>query len=273
MPDTSLILLLLILLGIAAFFAWPRYRLHRALKAPFPAAWRKTLMHNFPIYRRMPTDIQLQLKQRIKQFIHQKDFIACAGFEIDDEVRVTIAASACLLLLNRDTDVYAGLRYILVYPDAFLVQREGLDHAGLASSRRIGVLGESWSNGKVVLSWQDVLKGNKSFSDGSNVAIHEFAHQLDSASGSTNGSPALGSAARYARWANVFTEEFKRLQQSAYAGDQSLIDAYGATEPAEFFAVVTETFFEKPAQMADQHPALFKELQDYYRVDPREWLA
>lgn len=273
MPDTSLIFLLLILASIIAWFAWPRYALSRAVEEPFPKEWRKTLMHNFPVYRRMPTDLQLQLKLLIKQFIHEKSFIACAEFEITDEVRVTIAASACLLLLNRDTDVYAGLHYILVYPDAFLIQREALDSAGLQTMKKTGVLGESWSNGKVILSWQDVLKGNRNFSDGANVAIHEFAHQLDHETGATNGSPSLGGAARYERWATVFTDEFKRLQQAAYRGDATLIDHYGATEPAEFFAVVTETFFEKPAQMASQHPSLFQELQKYYKVDPRDWLA
>lgn len=272
MPDTSLILLLLILLGIVAWLVWPRYALFRAVKEPFPTAWRKTLMHNFPVYRRMPTDLQLQLKRLIKQFIHEKTYIGCAGFEIDDEVRVTIAASACLLLLNRGTDVYAGLHYILVYPDAFLVRRETTDTAGLKIMQQKGVLGESWDNGKVILSWQDVLKGNKNFSDGSNVALHEFAHQLDHETGATNGSPSLGTAARYERWSSVFIDEFKRLQQAAYHGDETLIDRYGATEPAEFFAVVTETFFEKPAQMAKQHPSLFKELQSYYQVDPRNWL-
>ncbi len=272
MPDTSLILLLLILLGIAVWFVWPRYTLSRAVEEPFPKEWRNTLMRNFPVYRRLPTDLQLQLKRRIKQFIHEKDFVGCADFEVDDEVRVTIAASACLLLLNRDTDVYAGLHYILVYPDAFLVKRETTDSTGLQTMKQTGVLGESWSNGKVILSWQDVLKGNSKFNNGSNVAIHEFAHQLDHESGSTNGSPLLGAASRYERWAAVFTDEFKRLQQAAYQGDRTLIDQYGATEPAEFFAVVTETFFEKPVQMSKQHPALFKELQGYYKVDPRDWL-
>lgn len=273
MPDVSLILLLLIIVGAIAWFAWPYYKLSRAIEEPFPKKWRKTLMHNFPLYRRMPSDLQLQLKTRIKQFVHEKNYIGCAGLDITDEIRVTIAASACLLLLNRDTDVYAGLDYILVYPDAFLVKREALDHAGLTTMKQTGLLGESWSNGKVILSWADVLKGNTNLSDGGNVALHEFAHQLDHKSGSTNGSPFLGDASRYERWATVFTDEFKRLQRSAYQGDETLIDQYGATEPAEFFAVVTETFFEKPVQMAKQHPTLFSELQNYYKVDPRDWLA
>ena len=272
MPDASLILLILIIVAAIAFFAWPRYKLSRAVEEPFPAEWRKTLMHNFPVYRRMPTDLQMQLKQRIKQFVYEKTFTGCAGLEITDEVRVTIAASACLLILNRDSDVYSGLEYILVYPNAFQVKRETFDEAGLPTSSNRGLLGESWSNGKVVLSWEDVLRGNKSFSDGANVAIHEFAHQLDHESGATNGAPFMGSATRSERWSKIFTDEFHRLQQAAYRGDKTLIDQYGATEPAEFFAVVTETFFEKPTQLANEHTALFDELKGYYKVDPREWL-
>lgn len=273
MPDTSTILMALIVLGAIAAFAWPRYKLYKAMNEPFPEEWRKILRHNFPVFRRMPTDLQLQMKQRIKRFLHDKQFIGCADFEITDEVRVTIAASACLLLLNRNTDVYSGLRYILVYPDAFLVERETRDSAGLAFSQKRGLLGESWSNGKVILSWDDVLRGNQKFDDGANVAIHEFAHQLDHATGATNGAPFLGSSARSKRWATVLTTEFERLRQAAYHGDETLIDQYGATEPAEFFAVVTETFFEKPKQLLREHPALFAELKNYYRVDPGDWVS
>ncbi len=273
MPDTSLFFLLLIILGVIAWFAWPYYKLSHALEEPFPKKWRKTLMNNFPVFRRMPSDLQLQLKMLIKQFIHEKKFIGCAGLEITDEIRVTIAAPACMLLLNRETDVYDGLHYVLVYPDAFLVERESLDHTGLSSTKQTGLLGESWSNGKVILSWADVMIGNKKLSEGRNVALHEFAHQLDHQSGSTNGSPFLGETSRYIRWAAVFSDEFKRLQQAAHRGEQTLIDHYGATDPAEFFAVVTEIFFTKPAEMALQHSTLFSELKKYYKVDPRNWLS
>jgi len=272
MPDASTLLMIAIVIGAIAAFAWPRYRLHRAVDEPFPDAWRKTLRQNFPVFRRMPTDLQLQLKTHIKQFIHEKDFIGCAGFEINDEVRVTVAASACLLLLNREGDVYGELKYILIYPDAFLVEREALNPEGLPTAHRQGVLGESWDNGKVILSWEDVLKGNKNFNDGANVAIHEFAHQLDHASGATNGAPFLGDAKRSKRWSTVLTDEFEQLRQAAYKGDKTLIDKYGTTNPAEFFAVVTETFFEQPRQMHSEHPALFTELKAYYRVDPSDWL-
>ncbi|MGB1012034.1 MAG: zinc-dependent peptidase, partial [Thiolinea sp.] len=208
---------------------------------------------------------------RIKQFIHEKHFTGCAGLELTDEMRVTIAACACLLILNRKTSVYPGLRYILVYPEAFLVQRDALDETGLAAVRKHSLLGESWDNGKVILSWEDVIRGSRDAGDGSNVALHEFAHQLDHESGATNGAPVLGSAAGYKRWARVLTAEFEDLQRAAYQGDETLLDYYGATEPAEFFAVVTEVFFERPKELAQRHPALFEQLRGYFRVNPAEW--
>lgn len=268
----SFLLMLAIIVGAAAAWLIPAYRRKHAVKEPFPEEWRRILAKNFPVYRRMPVDLQQQLRDRIKLFVHEKQFTGCAGLEITDEVRVTIAASACLLILNRATDVYAGLHYILVYPNAFLVQKEEVDGAGLVSSHHKGLLGESWSNGKIILSWEDVLKGNREFNDGSNVALHEFAHQLDNETGSTNGVPVLGSTEKYEHWAQILQSEFEALRRAAFHGDPTLIDYYGATAPAEFFAVVTEVFFERPKQLAEQHPALFEQLKSYYRVDPSDWL-
>ncbi|TXH69330.1 MAG: zinc-dependent peptidase [Thiothrix sp.] len=268
----SLVLMMGIVLAALLAWLWPAYRRRQALQEPFPAEWRRILAKNFPVYRRMPADLQLQLRQRIKLFLHQKQFTGCAGLTINDEMRVTIAASACLLILNRATDVYAGLHYILVYPNAFLVEQEEVDGSGLVRMQAKGLLGQSWSNGKIILSWEDVLKGNREFTDGSNVALHEFAHQLDHETGSTNGVPVLANAEKYAQWSAVFSTEFEALRHAALQGDPTLINTYGATAPAEFFAVVTEVFFEQPQQLAAQHPALFEQLKAYYRVDPSDWL-
>lgn len=273
MPDVSIILLVAIILAAVAAFAWPAYKLRQAVEEPFPTEWRKILKRNFPVYRNLPTDLQLQLKKLIKQFIHEKSFTGCGGQEITDEVKVTVAASACILLLNRHSDTYAGLNYIFVYPSAFVAKREVVNSEGLIIEKPKGLLGESWSNGKVILSWEDVLRGNRNFTDGANVAIHEFAHQLDHESGATNGAPFIGDSKRSNHWATVFTDEFRKLQQAAYRGDETVIDYYGASEPAEFFAVVTETFFEKPQQMRAKHPALFEQLRGYYSVDPSDWIS
>lgn len=271
MSYSSLIVLLVLALGAIVVFTWPRYRLRQALARPFPESWRQILRTNLPVYRKLPTELRQQLEQHTKQFLHEKHFTGCNGLEITDEIRVTIAASACLLILNRATEVYPGLKYLLVYPTGFRVSHEELDEDGLATRRQHGLLGESWDNGKVILSWEDVAHGNRDFKDGSNVALHEFAHQLDGEDGVVNGAPALGSASRYHRWAEVLSREYEVLQNAVWEGDETLLDEYDATNPAEFFAVATEHFFEQPRKMMEAHPALFAELRHYYRVNPAEW--
>lgn len=265
------IFVVFVLLAVAAALLWPRYRLRQVINAPFPEEWVALLEQNIEIYRHLPGPVRSQLRRLIKQFLHQKHFTGAGGLEITDEIRVTIAAEACMLLLNRGSHVYPALRYIIVYPSAFVVDRDHAGSGGLVSEGRRGLLGESWSNGKVILAWDSVLHGARNFSDGENVVLHEFAHQLDSESGSTNGAPILSGASGLRTWALTLSEEFEELQQDAWKGRRSLIDHYGATNPAEFFAVATETFYEKPAQMAKHHAELFDVLKRYYRVDPREW--
>jgi len=263
----------LVLIGVAVALALPPYRLKKAIEAPFPDQWVSILERNIAVYRSLPGPLRLQLRKLIKQFLHQKHFTGAAGLEITDEIRVTIAAEACMLLLNRKTGVYPSLRYIIVYPSAFVVDRPMGTADGIVSEGRRGVLGESWSNGKVILAWDNVLHGSSNFADGQNVVLHEFAHQLDSESGSTNGAPVLVGQNCLRTWAATLSGEFDELQRDAWKGKRSLIDHYGATNPAEFFAVSTETFFEKPAQMARHHAELFEVLKCFYRVDPREWVA
>lgn len=256
------------LLGQPQLVARRRRRLrHR----PFPDAWRAILKRRVPYVRALPADLQLQLKQHIQVFLAEKPFIGCAGLVITDEIRVTIAAQACLLILNRPTDYYPKLRQILVYPGAFLVQRPHTDQAGVSQDHRQVLSGESWSQGQVILSWDDTLEGAAVVDDAQNVVIHEFAHQLDTEDGQANGAPSLGGRERYERWSAVMQREFDRLQQQAQSGQATLINPYGATNPAEFFAVASEAFFERPADMAEQHPALYRELSGYYRINPLSW--
>ena len=250
---------------------WPRFRLKRALAAPFPEKWVQILDRNIGVYRNLPTSLRLQLRQLIKQFLHQKHFSGAGGLKVTDEIRVTVAAQACMLQLNRRGALYPRLKYIIIYPSAFVVTRSDVDESGVVSHGRKGLLGESWQNGKVILAWDNVLHGARNFIDGSNVVLHEFAHQLDSETGSTDGAPLLAGASSYRSWAAALSEEFAELQRDARFGKRSLMDHYGATNPAEFFAVATETFFEKPRRMARYHEELFEVLRSYYRVDPREW--
>ncbi len=267
---------LLLFLGLAAIVLalWiPNWRLKRALAAPFPQAWIDTLERNIQVYRNLPMPLRLQLRKLIKQFLHEKHFEGAGGLEITDEIRLTIAAEACMLILNRDSGVYPELKWIIVYPSAFIVQHDQMDDAGVIDPEPRDLLGESWGNGKVILAWDSVLRGAQNFVDGQNVVLHEFAHQLDDETGATDGAPLLAGASSYRSWAQVFSREFEALHDRIRHGKRSLIDEYGATNPAEFFAVATETFFEKPRQMAKHHAELFEVMARYYRVDPREWRA
>jgi len=265
--------LLLIIVCIAIVLAlWiPALRLKRAVNAPFPLSWDSILTENVGVYRKLPLPLRVQLQRLIRQFLHEKHFTGAGGLEITDEIRVTIAAEACMLVLNRSSGVYPGLRYIIVYPTGFIVERSRPDEAGVVEVAAHNLLGESWHNGKVILAWDSVLRGARDFSDGQNVVLHEFAHQLDNENGGADGAPLLANASSYRSWARALSEEFSELQEDTRQGRQSLMDHYGATNPAEFFAVATETFFEKPRQMALNHAELFSVLKDYYRVDPGDW--
>ncbi|HKJ17590.1 MAG TPA: M90 family metallopeptidase [Xanthomonadales bacterium] len=265
------IFLTLAVTGIAIALWVPHFRLKRALKAPFPEEWVPILEGNIQIYRNLPHQLRMQLRQLIKRFLHQKQFFGAGGLEMTDEIRVTIAAEACMLVLNRPSAVYPKLRYIIVYPTGFVVKRGGIDEAGVMDARPKHVLGESWNRGKVILAWDSVLQGASNFLDGHNVVLHEFAHQLDSETGATDGAPILGGVGSYRSWAQVLSDEYVELQQDSRRGKRSLMDHYGATNPAEFFAVATETFFEKPGRMAKHHTELFETLKVYYRIDPRDW--
>ena len=246
-------------------------RRERIRRQPFPTAWREILRRRMPAFARLPADLQLQLKKHVQVLLAEKPFIGCAGLVVSDEMRVLIAAQAALLLLNRRADYFGNLRQVLVYPGAFVVERSDADGSGLTHETRRALAGESWQQGQVLLSWDDVLAGAADPDDGHNVVIHEFAHQLDQERGRANGAPWLGRRERYAPWAAVLSAEFNALQQRLARGETGVIDAYAATDPAEFFAVVTEHFFEQPAALASAHPALYGELVQCYRTDPLSW--
>ena len=271
--------LLFLSLLAAAFIAWllsqpwrARRRRSRLRSTPFPAAWQRILRRRVRCFRRLPEDLQRQLTGHIQVFLSEKDFVGCEGLVVTNEMRVTIAAQACLLILNRSTDYYfPGLRQVLVYPGAFIVDREESDDAGVRWRERQVLSGESWGESQVILSWEDVLEGAAIDDDGWNVVIHEFAHQLDQEKGYASGAPELGGRDHYTRWSRVLGEEYRRLQERGEAAESSLLDDYGATDPAEFFAVVSEVFFEQPRQLEDEHPALYAELSRFYRVSPIDW--
>lgn len=247
------------------------YRRKNIISQPFSTTWRKILQRNVPYVRSLPADLQLKLKERIQLFIAEKPFIGCRGLTITDEIRVTIAAQACLLIVNRPDYDYPNVHQILVYPDAFVVNRSLTDNIGILQNQSQVLSGESWAHGQVILSWQDALEGAAIIDDGRNVVIHEFAHQLDQEKGYANGAPDLRDQDNYRRWSRILSAEFGDLQERLASGQASLFGAYAASNPAEFFAVVSEIFFEQAERMAEEHPDLYRELSRYYHLDPLGW--
>ena len=268
------------LIGAGLLAAWllPKLRLRRALARPLAPELVAILERNLAQYARMDEGQQRRLRRLVQQFLHEKAFVGCAGLEVTDEMRVTIAAQACMLVLGRTGDaspasLYPSLHAVLVYPGAFLVPRREVDAAGVVTEQRQDLLGESWGDGRVILSWDHVRRAGVEESPDHNVVLHEFAHQLDSESGSTNGAPYLGSTERYRSWSEVLSRNYAALRRDAMWGQRGVLDHYGASSPAEFFAVATESFFEQPWELSARHPDLYEEFLKYFRVDPRDWVA
>lgn len=226
---------------------------------------RSRLEKDFPLYAKLPADLKNELEGLIHVFIAEKSFKPCGGLEeVTPHMQRVIAAQACLLLLRIPHDLYSRLRTILLYPDTYVATGE----FGETSVR----LGESWGTGSVVLSWASVISGARNTEDGHNVTIHELAHQLDQQDGAADGVPELESRSAYKEWASIMHPEFKTLVKRSEKGKPSVIDSYGAENPAEFFAVTTETFYEKPEQLQRDHPELYNLLASYYGVSPIDWL-
>jgi hypothetical protein len=186
-----------------------------------------------------------------------------------DTIRVTIAAQACLLTLHHDGRPYPALRTIIVYPRGWVAPVRRAQE-GLVVETEQGRLGESWRGGPVVLSWRDAQRGAADLADGQNVVLHEFAHQLDTLDGPADGAPTMPRG-RYKAWAEVLGREYGALVAAVHRDRPTDLDPYGATSPAEFFAVTTETFFERPRRLRERHPALYGHLAAFYGQDPAEW--
>ncbi len=258
-----------------AYWLWhvvPKWRYKRVVSQPFPQPWLD-ILDELPIYRWLSLDQQAELRQKVRGFLSQKRFVGCEGLEVTDKMRITIAAEACLLILNRPSTNYRRLRWIYIFPSSFRECNPRQNEYGIVSQAGHALLGASWSNGRVVLSWDSVRSGGADFSDGRNVVLHEFAHQLDQEDGSADGAPLLYTRDAYRVWSEVLGEEFGQLRRQAETGSDSLLDQYGATHPAEFFAVATELFYERPRAMRNAYPELYAVVQDYYRVDPEVWQA
>ncbi|MDB5954767.1 M90 family metallopeptidase [Ramlibacter sp.] len=235
----------------------------------FPEQWRAWLHEHVPLCTVLPEVLRHSHEDLVLKFLACKPFIGCAGLEVTEHMRVVIAGHAGLLVLARGMSAYAQLREILVYPGEFVARRAQVGTDGVVHQHAHVLRGESSSLGQVVLSWADVLAPA---GPGHNLVVHEFAHQLDQAKGGANGAPfTFASPSQRQRWAAVMSHEFEQHQRNTALGEQTLLSHYGATSPAEFFAVCSEVFFELPQAMRYVHPALYTELSRYYRLDPANW--
>ncbi len=248
-------------------FRWlSERRRARLLETPFPEAWTAILASHVHAYSLLDAEEQQQLRDLVQVFIAEKHWEGCGGLELDDEIRVTIAGSSCLLMLGRDHDLMRDVESILVYPTTVLLpdQPIGIFEGG---SRVMGgpteVLGVAHRKGPVVLAWDSVQQGARNAADGNNVVIHEMAHKIDFLDGAADGTPPLDSAEQRRAWARVCSEAFLELQTR---GDHFL-RSYAATNEAEFFAVASEVFFEKPKQMLRELPEVYAVLRGFYNLD------
>tara|TARA_R110002096_G_scaffold187584_24_gene367110 strand:+ start:955 stop:1794 length:840 start_codon:yes stop_codon:yes gene_type:complete len=244
------------------------------LSKSLPEEWRKILEQEFPRFVSMPAEIQKSVEGITQVLMSEKNFEPCGELEqVTDRMKLLISAQAALLLAKLEKHNYYGkLKSILVYPTAF--RDGGHRRFGLHDEDESGTrLGESWQTGSVILSWESVISGAKNADDGMNVVIHEFAHQLDQNDGAGDGVPILHDRNAYRQWAKVFSKNYKELVSEVEdgKGNRSLIDPYGATNPAEFFAVASETFFEESTQLLREYPDLYQELKHYYQLDPAHW--
>jgi Mlc titration factor MtfA (ptsG expression regulator) len=234
---------------------------------PIPDAWPGIVDANVPLARRLSPDERQRLLRLVQLFLAEKHFEGCGGLTVSEEMKVTIAAEACLLLLHLEGPCYPALRTVLVYPRGFVPKLVHSPQTGEIAETPAPLIGESWQDGVVVVSWDDVVRGARNPLDGENVVLHEFAHQLDEEDGAGDGAPVLpGSALR--TWGRVLSDEYERLRQDAAADRRTVLDPYGAKNKAEFFAVATETFFEQPVQLERDHPELYAQLKQFYGQDP-----
>ncbi|MFK7850037.1 MAG: zinc-dependent peptidase [Akkermansiaceae bacterium] len=240
--------------------------------AVFRDEWISMLEEDLPLYAKLPDDIRFRLHERIAKFIESTRFEGCNGLELTEEMLLTVAAQACLLVLYRDGVPYPDLKTVYLYPTTFTSVQKSRNAMGIVTEGEVSRLGESWETGTVILAWDSVEDGARNIYDGHNVTIHEFSHQLDHEDGPTDGAPALESRHAYRSWSKVFGENYEEFQQELDRGRRTLIDPYGGTNPAEFFAVATETFFEKPKQLKKKRPDLYRSLETYYRLDPSKWV-
>ncbi len=238
---------------------------------PLPERWIPILEENVGPWKGLSEEEQQRLSGLIQVFLAEKNFEGLRGLKITEEIQVTIAAQACLLLLGIPHEYYRNVRSVLVYPSTVIAprrERSSFDPSTQPVEAEVPILGQAIQHGPVILVWDAALRDSRHPHSGHNVIYHEFAHKLDMLDGSVDGTPPLRDREEYQDYIHTCQEEFQRLQAELSRGQRSFLDEYASTNAAEFFAVATEQFFEQPRRMQQQAPNLYRVLKEYYQQDP-----
>lgn len=237
---------------------------------PIPEAWPQLIAERVPLAARLSDTDQERLCRLMQLFLRDVPIEGCAGLEVTEEISVTIAAQACLLLLGMPYPRYTRVRRVLVYPSTFVPKKVELPSTGQVVRPDVPLRGQAWTSGIVVLGWDAVERDTRVSTDGENVILHEFAHMLDAEDGSLDGIPVVDSPSAYGTWARLVSAQFNDHLARVERGELTVLDPYGAENRAEFFAVATEAFFERPAKLRHAQPDLYALLADFFKIDPAQ---
>ncbi len=248
---------------------WARRRRLKRLAKPVPETWAAHLERDLEHWSRLTDDDRARLLDIARVLMAEKRWEGCGGLDLTETMCLTLAVQAGTLLLGLDHDYYRNVQSVLVYPHGYEIPQR--HEMGILAPSQRAVLGHAQLRGPVVLSWRSARAGGRDADDGRNLVYHEFAHKLDMLDGAVDGTPPMGDRRALARWIAVMTEAYESLKADAARGRASLLDHYGATDVAEFFACATEAFFEKSRQMEEKAPALYGVLRDFYGQNPASW--
>ncbi len=266
----AFLVFVLIAAGAFGYRYWSQQQTRKRLLAtPLSDHQRGIIAKQVPLIQKLPVELHEKLWGKVNLFLNQVEFVGCNGLEVTEDMKLSIAAQACLLVANNDT-WYDHLSSVLIYPSAFKSRHK--ERRGYVVNEQETVrTGESWSRGPVILSWAHSRFGAANDSDGHNVVFHEFAHQIDDLSGRTNGIPSLGSIDHLKDWAEVFATAYEAHVHSVENGRKTVFDPYGASGPQEFFAVAVEAFFEIPNTVEQKEAAVYEQLAMFFRLEPSKW--
>ena len=246
-----------------------RRRRRRMLDGPAPEAWTEIVADSLWQYAKLTEPARQSLMESVRILVAERHFEGCAGFIVSEDTKVVIAAQMALMTLGLDDLFFEHVTSILIYPESFTMPHETPVGSGLAITEERQLAGEAWSRGPVLLSWPEVVAGGRSFNDGHQLVVHEFAHQLDMLGGrDVDGTPPMETRDQLEQWNEVTKKHFSQLQRNCRRGGQPLLNCYGATSAAEFFAVASETFFQAPNFLAHYAPDLRDVLARFYRQTP-----